>query len=108
VALLILALGISAATVMFTIVDGVLLRRLPFPAPDRLVALRTSTQDVGEVWGYSYPDIQDLIRTSRTLDVAAWTYGGCQRTSVRFLGFSPSRGAHSAPTRIGPAQYPSP
>ena len=76
VALLILALGISAATVMFTIVDGVLLRRLPFPAPDRLVALRTSTQDVGEVWGYSYPDIQDLIRTSRTLDVAAWTYGG--------------------------------
>src|SRR5580704_154501 len=76
VALLILALGISAATVMFTIVDGVLLRRLPFPAPDRLVALRISTQDVGEVWGYSYPDIQDLIRTSRTLDVAAWTYGG--------------------------------
>ena len=76
VALLILALGISAATVMFTIVDGVLLRRLPFPSPDRLVALRTSTQDVGEVWGYAYPDIQDLIRTSRTLDVAAWTYGG--------------------------------
>jgi predicted permease len=76
VALLILALGISAATVMFTVVDGVLLRRLPFKEPDRLVALRVSTQDVGEVWGYSYPDIQDLIRSSRTMDIAAWSYSG--------------------------------
>jgi predicted permease len=76
VALLILALGVSATTVMFTIVDGVMLRRLAFPAPDQLVALRTSTQDVGEVWGYSYPDIEDLERTTRTLTLAAWTYGG--------------------------------
>jgi predicted permease len=76
VALLILALGVSTTTVMFTVVDGVLLSRLAFPAPDRLVALRTSTQDVGEVWGYSYPDIQDLERASRTLSLAAWTYGG--------------------------------
>src|SRR5579862_678696 len=76
VALLILALGISAATVMFTIIDGVLLRRLGFPAPERLVALRISTSDMGEVWGYSYPDIQDLIRSSRTIEVAAWSYSG--------------------------------
>jgi predicted permease len=76
VALLILALGLSAATLMFTVVDGVLLRRLSFPAPERLVALRTSTQDVGEVWGYSYPDIQDLERTSRMMDLAAWSYSG--------------------------------
>jgi predicted permease len=76
VALVILALGISAATVMFTIVDGVLLSGLSFPSPDRLVAFRTMTPDVGEVWGYSYPDIQDVARSSSTLDVAAWSYSG--------------------------------
>jgi hypothetical protein len=38
VALLTLALGSGATTVMFTVINGVLLRSLPFPNPDRLVA----------------------------------------------------------------------
>ncbi len=38
-AILTLALGIGASTAVFTLVDGVLLRPLPYPAADRLVSL---------------------------------------------------------------------
>ncbi len=42
VAILTLALGIGANTAIFTVVYGVLLRPLPFPHPDRIVALAES------------------------------------------------------------------
>jgi hypothetical protein len=43
VALLTLALGIGATTVMFTVINGVLLKPLPYPHPDRLVSLQEQT-----------------------------------------------------------------
>jgi predicted permease len=39
VAILVLALGIGANTAVFSVTDYVLIRPLPFPAPDRLVSL---------------------------------------------------------------------
>jgi predicted permease len=42
IVILILALGIGANTAMFSIVDGILLRPLPFPDPDRLFAVQES------------------------------------------------------------------
>src|SRR5580658_8557655 len=52
-AVLMLAFGIGATTAIFSIVDGVLLRPLPFPNADRLVTL--GDQVSGTDWGQHDP-----------------------------------------------------
>jgi predicted permease len=76
VALLTLALGSGATTVMFTVLHGVLLKPLAYPEPDRLVTLREHTEQYGDQWGFAYPSFLDGKRQSRSLALAAWTYGG--------------------------------
>ena len=78
VALSTLALGIGATTVMFTVVNGVLLKPLPYPDPSRLVAVHGKT----ETWNVAlygeqnlaYPDFLDCQRDSRSLALAGLLY----------------------------------
>src|SRR5947209_11381275 len=76
VALLVLAVGIGATTLMFTVVNSVLLRPLSYPQPEQLLSLHGATEKLGEFWGFSHPDLADLSGDTRALAVAAWTYGG--------------------------------
>ena len=77
VTILTLALGTGATSIMFTVVNSVLLRPLAYTEPERLIVLHVHTSKIGDAWGFSYPDFVDFRRESRSLArIAAWTYGG--------------------------------
>lgn len=72
VALLTLALGIGGTTAIFSVVDGVLLRPLPYPKADRIVRL-TRPNVRGYDAAFSPADYLDLQRSATTLaHVAAY------------------------------------
>src|SRR6201999_4535810 len=61
VAVLTLALGVGANTAIFSIVNAVLLRSLPFPDPDRLVRIFFNNPGVGlRGVRFSVPEFDDL------------------------------------------------
>src|SRR5215471_11682337 len=77
VAVLTLALGSGATTLIFTVVSGVLLKPLQYSHPESLVALHVRAENHGDTWGFSYPDFLDCRRECRSFEgVTAWTYGG--------------------------------
>jgi len=79
IALLTLALGSGATTVMFTVINGVLLKPLPYADPDRMVSLQEQTDwsnRFGNLWAFTFPNYLDCKRDNGSLNMAAWSRGG--------------------------------
>src|SRR5882762_10455000 len=77
IAVITLALGIGGSTAIFTVVDGALLRGLPYRQPDRLYHLFESTpQKEFAQREFSYPDYQDYQKNQVCEGIAAYTGGG--------------------------------
>jgi putative ABC transport system permease protein len=70
VAVLTLALGIGANTAIFSFVNAVLLRPLPFVDSDQLVLAFTRTSKIPRDW-VPYPDLQDWRQQSQTFSTLA-------------------------------------
>ena len=70
VAIITLGLGIGANTSLFSIVNGVLLNRLPYPQPEQLVTLSESKPNF-EYGSISYPNFRDWQKNNRTFSSMA-------------------------------------
>jgi predicted permease len=85
-AILMMAFGIGATTAIFSIIDGVLLRPLPFPDPSRLVTL--GDQVGGTDWGerdsgpVTGPELITYPRDTRSFS----SLGGYQDASYELSG----------------------
>src|SRR3981189_2496741 len=71
----ILALGIGANTALFSVVDAVLLRPLPYPNPDRVVTVMDASPAKNEPRSLIAPArLADWSRMNRTFEAIAGVY----------------------------------
>ena len=82
------AVGIGSATAIFTVVNGVLLRPLPYPDGERFVSLYgASTTNPGTMMLMSVPELQDYQQQTTSFDAFGWLRAG------RYLSDGPWRAA---------------
>lgn len=76
VVVLTLAVGIGANTAIFSVVNAVMLRSLPFKDPDRLVRLNESNPERGwPTFSVSHPNFLDWRAQNQTFEAMAATSG---------------------------------
>ena len=94
VVVLVLALGIGATSAIFSVVNGVLLRPLPYPAPDRLMMVLPASEQGGRggrILTLTAPDFVELRNQCSVCDgmaayAGAWPgnlAGGAEADRVR-------------------------
>jgi predicted permease len=94
VAALTLALGIGASTAIFSVLDAVLLRPLPYPNQERLVEAR-ELNEAGRGMPFAQPNFDDLAARSHSFEAiasyAAWPQavaGGSEPTRTNVCAVS--------------------
>ena len=82
IAVVTLALGIGANTAIFSVVNAVLLRALPYPQPERLLVLTEKTRE-GQRMGVAYPNFQDWREQAQSFtEMAGFRGNSFNLTSV--------------------------
>ena len=84
IAVITLALGIGANTAIFSVVNGVLLRPLPYKEPGRLARVYSEfpTMNLRKFW-ISPPEFLDIQRESKSWEsIGAWATGGVNLSST--------------------------
>jgi putative ABC transport system permease protein len=72
VAVLVVALGIGANTAIFSVVDAILLKPLPFDGADRIVAVKSVNTKRGITSSsHSFPNFADMRSQQQTLEAVA-------------------------------------
>ena len=106
VAILTLAIALAANTAIFSVVNAILLRPLPFASPDRMVTLNGFDHLHGNPIGvFSYPNYIDVRTQTKTLEqVTAFMRG----RAFLMEGDEPEgvHGRPEEPQRVGAVERP--
>ncbi|RPJ63724.1 MAG: FtsX-like permease family protein, partial [Acidobacteria bacterium] len=77
VAILTLALGIGATTAIFSVLDAVMLRPLPYPEPHRIISIGTRATDTGrDSARVTGGDLLEMRANAKPFAALAWYWGG--------------------------------